>query len=103
MANKQRSTTVSFWIPFASQNKKKVGTRIEFGINPNPNLSNFSISRLPEKQKRGDIKIANSGPGMQQMLEKLRAHLQDDPKQVWLYFNVVSELILCWQKWQREV
>lgn len=101
MMTKKISRIMPFWIPFAGQNRAKLGTRITFEIENDPNLSSFSISGHPEKQQSGDTRIPNGGAGMEKMFNLLSYEVLDDEKQLRLFFNAVNELLICWQRWQR--
>lgn len=101
MASKSRTQTISFWIPFVGQNKKKMGTRISFEIEPDPNQSSFYISRLSAPREHGDILVRNGGAGMNTLFNELRAKVLGEEKQLRLFFNLTHELLIIWQRFQR--
>ncbi|MBI3255841.1 MAG: hypothetical protein HYZ63_02620 [Candidatus Andersenbacteria bacterium] len=101
MAAQKHSQVITFWIPFAGSNKAKLGTRINFEIENDPNLSSFFISVHPEKRQSRDTRLRNGGAGMEAMFNTLNTKVQGDKKQLRLFFNVFNELLIRWQRWQR--
>jgi hypothetical protein len=94
MSKKKKLRPLHFWIPFAGQNIEKLGTRIEL----DPDTDICFVSNIPEKHKQGDLKVANSGVGLQRIYEALSLRVAGHAEMETSFFIVCRDLLLNHQR-----